>query len=65
MLEAILWHNITETNNARVVKMVKFIKTCDQYPYRFGNFFNSIIHFSTTMVEHTGLGKNSRKILKR
>ena len=45
MLEAKLWHTKTETNNAKVARMVEFIKTCDQYPRKFnlGNFFNSII----------------------
>ena len=31
MLEAKLWHNKTETKNVNVAKMVKFVKTCDQY----------------------------------
>ena len=35
MLEAKLWHNKTETKNAKVAKMVEFIKTFDQYPRRF------------------------------
>ena len=45
MVEAKLWHNKTETNNVKIAKMVEFIKTCNQYPYRFnsGNFFNSIV----------------------
>ena len=45
MLEAKLCHNKTETKNAKVAKMVEFIKTCDQYPrrFKFGHFFNSII----------------------
>ena len=42
MLKAKLLHNKTETKNVNVVKMVKFIKTCGQYPRRF-NFFKSII----------------------
>ena len=42
MLEAKLWHNKTEAKN---VKMVEFIKTCDQYlrTFKFDNFINSII----------------------
>ena len=32
MLEFKLWHNKTETKYVNVAKMVKFIKTCDQYP---------------------------------
>ena len=45
MLEAKLWHSKAETKNAKVAKLVEFIKTCDQYPCRlnFGDFFNSII----------------------
>ena len=42
MLKAKLLHSKTETKNVNVAKMVKFIKTCGQYPRRF-NFFNSII----------------------
>ena len=45
MLETKLWCNKTNIKNKKVVKMVEFIKTCDQYPHRFnfGNFFISII----------------------
>ena len=52
MLEAKLWYKKTETKNVKVVKMVEFIKTCNQYPRRFnfGNFFNSII-FSLSAEE--------------
>ena len=31
MLESKLWHSETETKNVKGVKMVGFIKTCDQY----------------------------------
>ena len=45
MLEPKLKYNKTETKTAMVLKMVKFIKTCDQYPYMFifCHFFSSII----------------------
>ena len=45
MLESELWHNKTGTSNAKVAKMMEFIKTCDQYPrkFNFGHLFSSII----------------------
>ena len=45
MLESKLKYNRTETKTAMVAKMVEFIKTCDQYPYKFNfcHFFSSII----------------------
>ena len=45
LLEAKLWHNKAKTKNIKAAKMVKLIKTCDQYPCRFnfGNFFKSLI----------------------
>ena len=45
MLESKLWQNKTENENEKVVKIVKFFKTCDQYPHKFifGYFFSSII----------------------
>ena len=32
LLEAKLWHNKAKTKNIKAAKMVKLIKTCDQYP---------------------------------
>ena len=45
MLGSKLKYNRTETKNVKVAKMVEFIKTYDQYPYKFnfGNFFSSTI----------------------
>ena len=45
MRESRLWYNKTETKNAKVAKMVEFIKTCDQYrrKFNFHHFFSSII----------------------
>ena len=45
MLKSRLWHNKTETKKCiKVVKMVEFIKTCNQYPHKFNfcRFFSSI-----------------------
>ena len=40
MLEAKLWHIKTEIKNVKVAKMVKFVKTCEQYPHvKFCQFF--------------------------
>ena len=43
MIESKLWHNKTEIENEKLAKMVEFIKTCDQIPYKFnfGHFFCS------------------------
>ena len=51
-----LWHNKTETKNAKVAKMVKFIKIYTLMPrkFNFGNFFNTIILPPLTSL----LGKN-------
>ena len=45
MLEFTLWHNKTETKNAKAAKTVEFIKTCDQCSRKinFGHVFTSII----------------------
>ena len=40
ILESKLWHSKKETKNVTVGgKMVKFIKTCDQYDHKFWSFF--------------------------
>ena len=35
MTESKLWSNKTEIKNVKVAKMVEFLKTCVQYPYKF------------------------------
>ena len=39
MLEAELLHNKTYTKTVKVAKMMEFIKTCDQNPCQFWQFF--------------------------
>ena len=51
MLEAKLWHNETEPKNIKVAKMVKFIKSSDQYPHNFKNT-------EKTDLQKTLFGKN-------
>ena len=45
MLKYKFWHNKKEIKNVKGVKMVEFLRACDQYLYEFnsGHFFNSPI----------------------